>query len=94
MPLTREEVEQVAMVARLELSEEEAENYTQELNSILQYVDKLHELDLKNVEPMVHVLTINNVFREDKVGEGLSRDAALDNAPRKEDGQFIVPKIV
>ena len=94
LPLTREEVEHVAMLARLELSREETENYTNQLDSILEYVDKLNELDVENVEPTAHVLPINNVFREDKVWEGISRDVALDNAPDKEDGQFKVPKIV
>jgi len=94
LPLTREEVEHVAMLARLELSKEETVSYTNQLDSILEYVEKLNELDVENVEPTAHVLPINNVFREDEVKEGIPRDVALSNAPDKENGQFKVPKIV
>jgi aspartyl-tRNA(Asn)/glutamyl-tRNA(Gln) amidotransferase subunit C len=92
--ITREEVLHVANLARLEFSEEEVERFTSQLSSILEYVDKLGELELEGVEPMAHVHDIVNAFREDVVRESLPRDAALANAPDAEDGCFKVSKVI
>lgn len=92
--ISKQDVEHVALLARLELSEEEKEAYTQQLNSILGYMEKLNALDTNNVEPTAHVLPMDNVFREDKVDSGLPREKALQNAPAVEEGQFKVPRIV
>ncbi len=94
MALTREEVLHVANLARLSLSPDEIELFTRQLNDILAYVEKLQELDTEGVTPLAHVMPVFNVFREDKVKEGLEREAALDNAPAQEDGAFLVPRVI
>ncbi|HEX9136539.1 MAG TPA: Asp-tRNA(Asn)/Glu-tRNA(Gln) amidotransferase subunit GatC, partial [Nitrospirota bacterium] len=77
MKITKQEVEHVARLARLELSEKEKETLTDQLSNILTYVEQLNELDTKGVEPTSHVLDINNVMREDVPEAGLSQDLAL-----------------
>jgi len=94
MAITKKEVEHVALLARLELTEEEKEVYTQQLNSILEYVHKLDRLDTNEVIPTAHVLPLRNVFREDVTTAGLPQEKALENAPEQHDGFFKVPKIV
>jgi aspartyl-tRNA(Asn)/glutamyl-tRNA(Gln) amidotransferase subunit C len=94
MALTREEVLHVAKLARLSLGLEEIEVFTRQLNDILAYVEKLQELDTAGVPPLAHVITVFNVFREDVVREGLDRDVALDNAPAREEGAFVVPRVI
>jgi len=82
------------MLARLHLDEEEKAKYTEQLNSILDYMEKLNQLDTEKVEPTSHVLPIKNVFRKDKVEKSLANEEVLANAPDKEDGYFKVPKII
>lgn len=94
MKIDETTVEKVAMLARLELDEDKKEEMTEQLNDILEYADKLNELDTEDVEPTAHALPIKNVFREDKVEESLDREAALKNAPEREDGSFKVPQII
>ncbi len=94
MALTREEVLHVAELARLSLSPEEIELFTVQLNEILEYVEKLQKLDTSRVEPLAHVIPIFNVFREDQVRQSLPQDAALENAPAREDGNFLVPRVI
>jgi len=92
--ISKEQVEYVARLARLELTEEEKEKYTQQLNSILGYVRMLEKLDTSAVEPLAHVLPLQNVFRPDETGECLTPDEVLDNAPERLGDFFKVPKIV
>ena len=94
MKITKQEVEHVAGLARLELSETEKESLTDQLSNILTYVDKLNELDTKGVEPTSHVLAINNVMRDDAPRESLTQERALANAPDKAAGHYKVPKII
>jgi aspartyl-tRNA(Asn)/glutamyl-tRNA(Gln) amidotransferase subunit C len=94
MALTKEEVLHVAQLARLALEPGEVELFTRQLNDILAYVEKLQELDTSGVTPMAHVIPVFNAFREDEVKTGLDRDAALDNAPGREEGSFVVPRII
>ena len=94
MPITREQVEYVAHLSRLELSEVEKEKFAHQLDDILRYMEKLDELDTTDVEPLVHVSERQNVFREDAVGEPLPREDALSNAPESRQGCFKVPRIV
>ncbi|GAB6100008.1 Asp-tRNA(Asn)/Glu-tRNA(Gln) amidotransferase subunit GatC [Halanaerocella petrolearia] len=94
MKLDKETVERVAHLARLELTEEEVEEFTEQLSDILGHAEKLNELDTEDVEPMAHVLPVNNVLRDDEVRESLDREEALANAPEKEQGMFKVPQIV
>ena len=94
MKITAKEVRYVADLARLELSPEEVELFTGDMNRILDYMDQLSELDTGGVEPTSHVLSLKNVFREDVVVESLPVDGVLANAPRREKGHFVVPKII
>lgn len=92
--ISRQEVEYVAKLARLNLSEDEAEKYTEQLNAILQFAGKLNELDTSNIEPTSHVLDVYNVMRDDEVRPSVEREKALLNAPEEEDGQFKVPAVM
>ncbi|CEH28113.1 Aspartyl/glutamyl-tRNA(Asn/Gln) amidotransferases ubunit C (Asp/Glu-ADT subunit C) [Aneurinibacillus migulanus] len=92
--ISRNEVEYVAKLARLNLTEEEAVKYTEQLNSILEFAGKLNELDTANVPPTSHVLDVYNVMRDDEVRPSVEREDALRNAPDEEDGQFKVPAVM
>ena len=94
MALTREEVLNVAKLARLKFAPEEIEKFQVELNEILGYIDMLNEINTDEVKPLIQVNDEVNNLREDKVKESLSVGEALANAPDSEDGTFIVPKVV
>ena len=87
-------IEYVGILAKLELSREERQAARRDMSRMLDYVDKLNELDTEGVEPMSHVFPVNNVFREDVVTGVDQRDRILSNAPRQKDGAFKVPKTV
>jgi aspartyl-tRNA(Asn)/glutamyl-tRNA(Gln) amidotransferase subunit C len=93
MAISKEEVYKVAELARLKLSEEEAERFTSQLNDILEFANKLNELDTDHVEPTSHVLPMINVMREDEVRPSLDREKVLKNAPEHQDGMFRVPAV-
>ncbi|MFQ5896031.1 MAG: Asp-tRNA(Asn)/Glu-tRNA(Gln) amidotransferase subunit GatC [Nitrospinota bacterium] len=93
MPIRREDVEHVAELARLGLSEVDVEKYTRQLASILDYIAKLNELDTEDVPPTSHVLDIHNVFREDEVTNPPSAISIEEIAPEVSRGHFKVPKI-
>lgn len=90
----REEIEKVAKLARLELTESEAERFSEQLSDILVYVEKLNELNTDGVEPLAHCLPITNVFREDNPKESLPVERAVENAPQRDGNFFKVPKIL
>lgn len=92
--ITPEVVRHVALLSRLELTDEEADRYAKELGKILHYVEKLGELDTSDVPPTSHSLPLQNVFREDVSGRSLSNQKALANAPESEDGCFRVPAVI
>jgi aspartyl-tRNA(Asn)/glutamyl-tRNA(Gln) amidotransferase subunit C len=94
MAVTIKDVEYIADLARLKFSQEELEYFTKQLNQILEYMDKLNELDTDNVEPLSHPVEGTNVFREDKVDESISREEALKNAPDSDNVFFKVPKVI
>ncbi|HHW54570.1 MAG: Asp-tRNA(Asn)/Glu-tRNA(Gln) amidotransferase subunit GatC [bacterium] len=94
MILDRKQVEEIAFLARLELTEEEKEEYAAQLSAILSHVAKLQELDTTGVPPTVHILPVSNVLREDEPGESLPVELALANAPEKAEGCFVVPRIL
>jgi len=94
MKISKKEVEHVALLARLKFSEAEKDLFTTQLNSILEYMDKLEELDTSRVEPTFHAVTRKNVFREDQVIPSNSQDLSLSNAPDGDRGFFRVPKII
>lgn len=90
--ISDETIEYVGILAKLELSQEERDQAKKDMGSMLNYIDQLSELDTTGVEPMSHVFAVNNVFREDVVTNGDTRDALLTNAPQEQDGMFVVPK--
>lgn len=92
--LTLDEVARVAFLARLELTGDETQRLTHDLNDILGQFAHLQELDTKGVEPTSHSIPLQNVLREDTVRPSLPRDEATQNAPEKRDGSFIVPQIM
>ncbi len=92
--ITKKDVEHVALLARLALTDEEKELFTKQLGQILEHASKIKQIDTSQVPPTSHIVPLDNVFREDKAGPCLSQDEALANAPDKEDGAFVVPKIV
>lgn len=92
--VSRDEVLKIASLAKLNLTEEEVEKYTSQLNDILMYVDQLNELDTESVEPLSHVLELTNVTRSDVEKSSLSREDALKNAPESDGEYFIVPKVI
>jgi aspartyl-tRNA(Asn)/glutamyl-tRNA(Gln) amidotransferase subunit C len=94
MTLTREEVEHIAALARLELSAEETERYRQQLSAILEYATRLQELDTSGIAPTSSVLPPRSVLRPDESHLGLSLDEVLQNAPRVEGKQFRVPPVI
>ena len=94
MKITVNEVEKVARLARLNLAEDEKEVFTNQLNGILEYVDKLNELDTTCIEPTSHVLPIHNVVRPDVPTGSLPPDDALANAPERSGDFYRVPKII
>lgn len=87
-------IEHLSRLARLALTEEEKSRYGNQLDNILQYVEKLNELDTTGIEPTSHVISISNVTREDISRPSLSREDALMNAPDKTDAFYRVPKII
>jgi aspartyl-tRNA(Asn)/glutamyl-tRNA(Gln) amidotransferase subunit C len=92
--LTLEQVEHVALLARLELTPEEKQKLTEELNVILSHFERLQELDTTNVEPTSHPIPMQNVFRDDAVRPSLPRDQFLSEASQASEGYFVVPRIV
>ncbi len=94
MHLKKSDIEQIASLARLELTEEEVGNLTGHINQIMDYFAELQQLNTENVEPTSHVIPIENVFREDKSRPSLTPDEVTANAPEKHDGKFVVPRIV
>jgi len=94
MALTIKEVEHVARLARLSLSEEEKSKFAEQLSAILDYADSLNALPTEGIEPLTHILPVHNVFREDRVQPSMERAEILANAPLAEDFQYKVPKIM
>lgn len=90
--ISDETIEYVGILAKLELSGEEKEKAKSDMGRMLDYIDKLGELDTSGVEPMSHVFPVENVFREDVVTNGDTREALLSNAPQQKDGMFMVPR--
>ncbi|MBQ4522373.1 MAG: Asp-tRNA(Asn)/Glu-tRNA(Gln) amidotransferase subunit GatC [Lachnospiraceae bacterium] len=87
-------IEYVGILAKLELNQEEKEQAKKDMESMLDYIDKLNELDTEDVIPMSHTFSVHNVFREDVVTNGDDRENMLSNAPEQKDGAYQVPKTV
>lgn len=94
MKITEQTVDYTAALAKLTISKEEKEKVVKDLDRILEYIETMNELDTEGVEPMSHVLPIENVFREDIIENVDQREELLRNAPKKKEGSFAVPKTV
>ncbi|OCA82991.1 asparaginyl/glutamyl-tRNA amidotransferase subunit C [Bacillus sp. FJAT-27225] len=92
--ISLDQVRHVANLARLEINDNEAERFSQQLGAIITFAEQLNELDTEGVEPTSHVLMMTNVLREDKAESGLPREQVLKNAPDRQDGYFRVPSIL
>ena len=92
--ISLEQVRHVAKLSRLELSEEQTRKFAGQLESILEYVAKIGEVDVSGVEPMAHALPVHNVFREDVAKAGLPVEDVLKNAPEMDGPFFKVPKVI
>jgi len=94
MPLSREDVEHIALLARLHLTEEEKERYREQLSNILDHISKLQELDTSKVQPMSSVVVEQSRLREDEPGAAMPRADLLSGAPQVSDDQFRVPPVL
>lgn len=92
--LDEEQISRIETLAQLELTEEERKAMGEDLENILDHFEKLEELDTTDVDPLMHILDLNNVLREDKTRETLSREEALKNAPKHRGGFFEVPRVI
>ena len=94
MKISKEQVEYVAHLARLDFSEQEKDKFTSQLNDILLYMEKLNEVDTTGVEPETHAISLMNAFREDVIKPSLDLQASLANAPEEKASCFRVPKVI
>lgn len=94
MSLSRDDVSKVALLARLRLTAPELETFTGQLSQIVDFVAQLQTLDTSQVEPLAHGIDVQNVFRDDVRGEALPREAALQNAPKRNAEGFLVPAVL
>ena len=91
--ISTDDVKHVAKLARLELTDEEINKYSKQLDSIIKYVEQMNEVDTTGIEPMPHAIPVYNVMREDVVKYEQTKEELMANAPYEEDGFFRVPKI-
>jgi aspartyl-tRNA(Asn)/glutamyl-tRNA(Gln) amidotransferase subunit C len=94
MSLTRDQVEKVSLLGRLQLTEEEVDKMADQLGQIIDYFELLKELDTDGVEPMAHAVELRNVFADDEPGASLPRDLALSNAPKRDEECYRVPAVL
>ena len=94
MPITKKDTTHVALLARLELSEYEKDIYTEQMDSILKYVEKLSAVDTQGIEPTTHAVPISKPLREDITKESITNAGALLNAPERDKNCFKVPRII
>ena len=94
MKITKDDVLYVADLARLDLDEASIEAFAEQIANILEYVDMLNQIDTEGVSPTSHAISLTNAFREDEEKSHLEREQVLANAPERENGNFIVPKVV
>jgi aspartyl-tRNA(Asn)/glutamyl-tRNA(Gln) amidotransferase subunit C len=92
--IDEQKVRAVAKLSRLDLTDDEVEAFRRQLSALLEYLEKLNELDTTGIEPLAHCLPVSNVFREDKAGESLGVEKTLANAPQRDGEFFKVPKIL
>ncbi len=94
MAINKKTVQYVAHLSRIALTREELEKLSNQLQEILDFIDKLSKVDIKGIQPTSHILPINNIFRDDKTKESLPNEKTLENAPCKGDNFFVVPKVI
>jgi aspartyl-tRNA(Asn)/glutamyl-tRNA(Gln) amidotransferase subunit C len=94
MGITKETIKHVAHLARIDLNAKELEKFSQQLQNILDFIDKLKELNIADIPPTSHILSINNALRDDLPEQSLPVEKALMNAPQREAGFFAVPKVI
>ena len=94
MSLIDKDIEHLAILARINLTSDEKELFAEQLSSILDTAEMLNELPTDGVEPLIYVLPLNNIMRDDKVRPSLSNDEAMTNAPLCEDMKFKVPRLI
>ncbi len=94
MSLSVEDVTKVALLARLRIEPGELQTFTAQINSIVDYVAQLQELDTTDIEPLAHGVELRNVFRDDVRGPALDREKALGNAPQRNESSFLVPAVL
>jgi aspartyl-tRNA(Asn)/glutamyl-tRNA(Gln) amidotransferase subunit C len=94
MSISRQDIEKVALLARLQLTDDELSKMTAELAQIVSYVDQLGEVNTDGIDPMAHAIEIANVFRRDAVVESLPREEALANAPHRDERGYLVPAVL
>lgn len=94
MKITKEQIQHIAVLSRLNLSEEEKDLFGSQLSSILDYMDQLNELDTRETEPTSHVLSLSNVMRDDILASSLPGEEALKNAPSHSQNFYRVPRII
>ena len=92
--ISEKDVEHIANLARIELTEEEKRSFTEQFNTILEYFEIINDLDTEEVPPTSHVIDVTNAFREDQVRPSLAMEDVLKNASKKERGFFKAPKII
>jgi len=94
MSLSKNDVIHVANLAYLNLEEKTVDKFAAQIGKIIDYVDTLNRVDTTNVIPTFHAISLTNAFREDTEKKHLQRKTALENAPEKENGHFVVPKVI
>lgn len=94
MPINKQTVEYIAHLSRIELAQEELGKLSRQLEAILDFIDKLKELNIEGIQPTSHILALDNIFREDKLRASLSNEDTLLNTPAKRNGFFVVPKVI
>lgn len=94
MSLSKADVEKVSLLVRLKLTDDELATMTRQLDQVIQYVQQFDELDTSDVQPMAHAADLTNVFADDVQRASLSREAALANAPKRDDGCYLVPRVI
>lgn len=94
MKISKDEVLHVAHLARLDIHEADIDRFADQIGTILEYVDTLKQVDTTGVAATAHAITLTNAFREDEQAAHLTQDTSLANAPEKDDGAFVVPKVI
>lgn len=87
-------LDHLGVLSKLELKEEERKKTCEDISDMLKYIDKLNELDTEGVDPLVQIILMENVFRQDKISNKNEKDKMLANAPQKKDGQYVVPRTI